>query len=149
MTWAWDNRSCAILEELRDDLRTVIEAARKVCVVEFQLVQGIRTIEQQRKLFKEGKSRINPDGLTPVQLVTQAKHVVNALQPKSRAVDIIIKVKGKPGHTYDRLHLCFVAGVIKSEGIRRGIPIRWGGNWDRDGEIITDQTFQDLVHFEL
>jgi hypothetical protein len=30
-----------------------------------------------------------------------------------------------------------------------GVMIRWGGNWDMDGEPITDQDFQDLVHFEL
>jgi peptidoglycan L-alanyl-D-glutamate endopeptidase CwlK len=30
-----------------------------------------------------------------------------------------------------------------------GVKLRWGGNWDRDGEPVTDQDFQDLVHFEL
>lgn len=28
------------------------------------------------------------------------------------------------------------------------IPIRWGGDWDRDYDL-DDQTFNDLVHFEL
>ncbi len=28
------------------------------------------------------------------------------------------------------------------------IEIRWGGDWDRDGDT-TDQTFNDLVHWEL
>lgn len=149
MNWTWDDRSCGVLNELRQDLATVIDAARKVCAVEFQLVDGARTIEEQRRLFASGKSKINPDDLEPADLVAQAKHVVNKVEPKSRAVDIIIRVKDKPQHTYDRQHLCFVAGVVQSEGNRRGIAIRWGGNWDRDGEIITDQTFQDLVHFEV
>ncbi|MEE8551590.1 MAG: M15 family peptidase [Gemmatimonadota bacterium] len=29
-----------------------------------------------------------------------------------------------------------------------GIPIRWGGDWDRDHDL-DDQDFNDLVHFEL
>ena len=149
MTWTWDDRSCGVMNELRQDLAKVIDAARMVSAVEFQLVDGARTIDEQRKLFKAGKSKINPDGLDPKDLVAQAKHVVNKVEPKARAVDIIIRVKDKPQHTYDRQHLCYVAGVVQSEGTRRGIAIRWGGNWDRDGEIITDQTFQDLVHFEV
>ena len=28
-----------------------------------------------------------------------------------------------------------------------GIPIRWGGDWDGDWDL-SDQTFNDLVHFE-
>jgi hypothetical protein len=27
--------------------------------------------------------------------------------------------------------------------------LKWGANWDMDGEIITDQGFMDLPHFEL
>lgn len=149
MNYAWDDRSCGVLNELRQDLRTVIEGAAKVCPVEFQLVDGARTIDEQRKLFAAGKSKINPDSLDPKELVEQAKHVVNKIEPKARAVDIVLRVSGKAALAYDRTHLAFVAGVIVSEGARRNIPIRWGGNWDRDGEVITDQTFQDLVHFEV
>jgi peptidoglycan L-alanyl-D-glutamate endopeptidase CwlK len=149
MTWAWDERSCGVLNELRQDLRTVIEGAAKVCPVEFQLVDGARTIDEQRKLFAAGKSKINPDSLDPKDLAEQAKHVVNKIEPKSRAVDIVLRVPGKSALAYDRSHLAFVAGVIVSEGARRNVAIRWGGNWDRDGEVITDQTFQDLVHFEV
>ncbi len=29
------------------------------------------------------------------------------------------------------------------------INIRWGGNWDQDGEPVTDQDFQDLMHYEI
>ena len=29
-----------------------------------------------------------------------------------------------------------------------GIDLRWGGDWDRDTEV-RDNTFDDLVHFEI
>ncbi len=38
----------------------------------------------------------------------------------------------------------FVLGVAKS----RGIPLRWGGDWNGDNRLA-DNTFDDLVHFEL
>lgn len=40
------------------------------------------------------------------------------------------------------------AGIVKYEAARMGIKIRWGGDWDGDGDY-TDQKFDDLVHFEL
>ena len=41
-----------------------------------------------------------------------------------------------------------MAGHIQSIAIRLGYKIRWGGDWDRDGDL-TDQTFMDLGHFEI
>lgn len=38
----------------------------------------------------------------------------------------------------------FVLGVAAGMGIK----IRWGGDWDGDHDV-TDQTFNDLVHFEV
>jgi hypothetical protein len=41
-----------------------------------------------------------------------------------------------------------VAGILLNQG-RITHELVSGLNWDSDGEIITDQKFQDLVHFEL
>ena len=46
------------------------------------------------------------------------------------------------------MHCCVLAGIILTCAVKRGIKIRWGGNWDMDSEPITDQDFQDLVHYE-
>ena len=62
---------------------------------------------------------------------------------------------GRNDLAYDFNHLSLIAGVVmstakrlKNEGkVTHGI--RWGGNWDMDGQIITDQTFNDLPHVEL
>lgn len=40
------------------------------------------------------------------------------------------------------------AGFVEATAIRLGFKIRWGGDWDRDRDFL-DQTFNDLVHFEL
>ena len=124
------------------DIQKIIEMAIKVTPVDFGVAEGHRSIEDQQKYFKEGKSKI--DGVTK-----KSKH---NLSP-SQAVDVYAFVNGKA--SWDKNHLCIIAGVILAcaEYLRQtgeiNKKIRWGGNWDMDGEIISDQTFQDLPHFEL
>jgi len=38
--------------------------------------------------------------------------------------------------------------VVLRKAKELGIPIRWGGDWDGDGDM-TDQTLMDLPHYEL
>lgn len=40
------------------------------------------------------------------------------------------------------------AGYVLGVAEVLAIPIRWGGDWDRDYDL-DDQDFNDLVHFEL
>ena len=35
------------------------------------------------------------------------------------------------------------------EADRLKVHLRYGGDWDRDDIVVSDQTFQDLVHFEI
>jgi len=41
-----------------------------------------------------------------------------------------------------------LAGIVKGVAEMLAIPIRWGGDWDSD-TYFHDQTFNDLVHYEL
>ena len=38
--------------------------------------------------------------------------------------------------------------LIKGIALAKGIKLRWGGDWDGDGDM-TDQTLHDKPHFEL
>ena len=42
----------------------------------------------------------------------------------------------------------FLAGLVVGIGASMGYSIRWGGDWDRDGDW-DDQSFNDLPHFEV
>ncbi len=42
----------------------------------------------------------------------------------------------------------YFAGFVIGMARARGLPLRWGGDWDRDTEL-DDQQFRDLVHFEI
>jgi len=107
--------------------------------VDFGIAEGERTLERQKQLVKEGKSK-----------TLNSKHV----NSPSMAFDIYGWIPGK-GVTYKTEHIIFIAGIImavakdlKEKG-EITHSVRWGGNWDRDYEVVTDQSFDDLVHFEL
>lgn len=142
----WDARSLKQRDTLIGSLRLLMDDALRVSDVPFQLVQGARTVEEQQRYFNEGKSKVNPKAYPDRdKLYAAAKHVTGPGMPLSRAVDIIIDVKGKE---YDKAHMCYVAGVMLAIARLRSIPVRWGGNFDRDGQIL-EQDFDDLPHFEL
>lgn len=145
--YKWDDRSTKQLATIHRSLQMVMTDALQLSIVPFQLVEGARTIARQTELFQAGKSKINPAAFPNyADLYKSAKHIVGPGEPLSRAVDIICAT---PDKKYDYNHLCFIAGSVMAAASMRGVRLRWGGNWDGDGEIISDQTFQDLVHFEL
>jgi peptidoglycan L-alanyl-D-glutamate endopeptidase CwlK len=47
-----------------------------------------------------------------------------------------------------REQLAYVAGRAIEWADHRGITLRWGGDWNRNG-LITDNDFDDLFHFEV
>ena len=124
------------LDTCNYQLQKVMKLAIQRTFVDFGIAEGNRSLERQKELFAKGLT--TKDGV-----ITFSKH--NSMP--SMAVDIFGWVNGKECYTV--AVMCYLAGVIQSCAAELNIPIRWGGNWDQDGEIITDQTFQDLPHFEL
>lgn len=44
--------------------------------------------------------------------------------------------------------LAYIAGRAIEIGKRKGLKVRWGGDWNGDGDL-TDQKFDDLYHLEV
>ena len=137
------------LATTHSDMQKIMNLAIKRTPIDYSITEGQRSIARQRKLFKAGKSKLNPDNPGHLQ---SAKHLV---LPKAHAVDFAAYVKGKPKLAYDFNHICVIWGVMDScakelyaAGKVKHV-LRWGGNWDMDGEVITDQGFDDLCHVEL
>lgn len=51
-------------------------------------------------------------------------------------------------HWKDKVKFYEFAAIVLYEAKKMNISIRWGGDWDGDGDYH-DQSFDDLVHFEL
>lgn len=95
------------------------------------ILEGHRNEETQNEYYRTGKSKVRyPDG----------KHNTYP----SRAVD----AAPYPIDWNDIKRFYYFAGMVKAAAYNMGISIRWGGDWDGDNDL-NDQTFMDLVHFEL
>ena len=95
---------------------------------------GVRTAQEQNRLYKEGRSQ--KDGYR-----NKSKH------QSGKAIDVLPYVKGK--YTTEDKYYFILIGVIMSTAKHIEVSIRSGGDWDKDGEYVTDQNFKDLPHFEL
>ena len=137
------------LETCDSRIRDTMYLAIKRSPIDFGIAQGARTVEQQQEYFDNDKSKINPSAYANLEdLLKVAKHIVDGeIRLKAEAVDVYAFVNGKA--SWDSSSLILIAGVILSCANELGYKLRWGGNWDGDGEIITDQKFQDFPHFEL
>jgi hypothetical protein len=142
-----DPKSLELMTRLDDRLADVMREAAKATPFDWRVVQTDRTIAQQREYFRAGNSRVNPDAYTGRldELYKAAKHITGPGMPKSRALDIAL-VGSEPYHVPS---LCYLAGVVRAIAQARGLQVRWGGDFDRDGILLEQGTFQDLPHFEI
>ncbi len=105
------------------------------------VLQGKRSELEQQANVRKGVSK-----------TMNSKHVY-PIEGAARAVDVApypLKWPDKDSLNYvkDLARFYHFGGYVKAIAEHLGIPIRWGGDWDGDN-IFTDQTFDDLVHFEL
>lgn len=124
------------------DLQLLAKTALACSEVDFMIVEGHRSVERQNILYKAGKSKI--DGLRK-----KGKH--NYYPSEAYDICCIVKGRAKWSEAYGSYLGGLLRGVwemLKMQGKVSG-RLRWGGNWDGDGEIITDQSFDDLPHFEI
>ena len=132
--YKYGKKSKLILSGADLSLQEIFNFAIKLGLIDISILESHRDKATQNKLFKQGKSKVKwPDG----------KHN----KKPSMAVDACPFVNGKASFDYN--HCIFLAGIICTIGKFFGYSVRWGGNWDNDGEPISDQDFQDLIHYEI
>ena len=98
-----------------------------VKIMDVTIIEGVRSQERQDELVKKGASKTK-----------FSKHI------DGRAVD----VAPYPIDWEDRERFHYMGGMLKGIAHEMDVKIRWGGDWDNDGEI-KDNNFDDLVHVEL
>lgn len=135
------------LDTCHEDLKKIMNLAISRSNIDFGISEGYRTVKRQKELYLQGKSKI--DGIRKF-----SKHN----KYPSHAVDIYVY---HPDYdirrelSYDKVHLAYVCGIIKScsEELYSkgeiGYKLRFGLNWDDDGIIDFDQSFDDYPHIEL
>ena len=96
-------------------------------IMDVTIIEGLRTESRQNELVAQGKSKTK-----------YSKHL------EGKAVDLA----PYPIDWEDRERFHYMGGMIRGIGQQMGVDIRWGGDWDSDGEI-KDNGFDDLVHVEI
>jgi len=126
-------RSRSNLSQLSYNLQKVARTALQLDLMDFAITCSFRGEMEQNEFFRRGKSKVE---------WPNSKHN----KWPAEAMDLVPYVGGKI--SWNKFHCCCLAYMILTVGKMLEVDLRWGGNWDMDGEPITDQDFQDLVHFE-
>lgn len=107
--------------------------------VDCTILEGHRSEARQRQLLREGKTKVEVSRhmATPSMAVDVAPYPINW---------------GNSGNASERQaalwRFIHFGGFVTGLASQIGIPIRWGGDWNRNFKF-GDQTFNDWVHFEI
>jgi len=117
MSFKLSTRSLGKLEGVDSRLIDVVERAIELTKVDFGVIYGMRTLEEQEKLVAAGKSQ-----------TMKSNHLIG------KAVDLMAYVDGKGVwelNVYDDL-----CDAMKEAAEELGTPIKWGAAWS-EGDIRT------------
>jgi len=130
--YSFSRSSLAKLKTCHPDLkRLALEVVKQFdCTV----VCGHRDRVQQNLAVIQGRSKTK---------YPNSKHN----SKPSMGIDLAPYIAGK-GLSWSASQCYYFAGYVIAKAEELGIKIRWGGDWDGDRDVH-DQTFNDLVHFEL
>jgi len=100
-------------------------------IMDCTIIEGVRSEEKQQEYFKKGKSKI--DGITK-----------KGMHQLGKAIDLA----PYPIDWNDRDRFHYMGGMIRGIAKQLNVNVRWGGDWDSDGQT-KDNSFDDLVHVEV
>ena len=147
-----NEKSLKKLKKVKPEFQKVVRLASENCELEFQISEGLRTLERQKKLKAQGKSHL-----------LRSKHLTGD------AVDVFVVKNGKACWEYDSY--VPVAEAFKKASKKLKTAVRWGGAWSVEPRVKLDirtfkgslkkatelykklrgrkKAFIDAVHFEL
>lgn len=132
-------------EDLQDVFNTVIKN------YDCTIIEGHRSNKKQQELLKQGASKVkhSKHNCEPSEAVDVSPFPIpdnwgkiswTLIDPKDRKeIQAQFKELAKFYH---------FAGYTKGVADTKGIKIRCGADWDGDNDF-NDQTFDDLIHFEI
>ncbi len=117
------------LDSAHDFLQIIFKEVLQI--KDHSVIEGYRNETRQNELFFAKKSQ--------VEFPNSNHNVLPA-----RAVDVI----PYPYDESDFEGMALFAGVVLGVAHAHKIPIRWGGDWNRDYQVKGEK-FRDMAHFEL
>ena len=102
-----------------------------VKVYDCTILEGHRTQPRQDELYR-----------------TKLSHVQYPNSRHNSDPSLAVDVAPYPIDWNDRERFVAFGSFVRGVAYEKGISLRWGGDWDQDFDL-KDQTFMDLVHFEI
>jgi peptidoglycan L-alanyl-D-glutamate endopeptidase CwlK len=121
MAYSFGKRSLDRLKGVHPDLVKVMKRAIGCSTIDFTVLEGVRTLETQKKYFASGATR-----------------TMNSRHLTGHAVDIAPLIDGKVRWDWPLYYK--IAEVVKKAAADEGVPVTWGGDW---------RSFKDGPHWEL
>lgn len=121
MSYQLGQQSMERLVSVHPDLRSIVQRAIEITTVDFTVLEGLRTRERQRELFKIG-----------------ATETMNSRHLTGHAVDLGAWVRGGVRWDWPLYHK--IALAMKAAAEELNIPVEWGGDWIG---------FKDGPHYQL
>ena len=119
-------RSMTKLEGVQPKLVAVVQRAIEITNVDFGVIQGLRTVEEQRELVAKGASQ-----------TMKSKHITG------EAVDVMAYI-GSSG-SWEMTLYDDIADAFKLAAIEEDVQIRWGAAWQVTDLREWDGTMQDAM----
>jgi peptidoglycan L-alanyl-D-glutamate endopeptidase CwlK len=122
------------MKGVHPDLIKVVERAIELTDIDFKVGEGVRTLVRQKKLVAEGKSK-----------TLNSRHIPGK-DGLGKAVDLWVLKNGTV--TWEQADYVRLSKFVLQAAKELGVAIRWGGDWDGDGNW-KEEKFFDGPHFEL
>lgn len=126
MTYSFSEVSVLNMRNVHPDLIAVMNRSIELSDVDFKVICGSRTPEQQKVLFDRGASK-----------TLNSRHLIGS-DGYCHAVDVCALVTRKVSWNWP-LYIQ-ISDAVKRAANELNIPIVWGGDWPK---------FKDGGHFEL
>jgi len=127
MTFKLSRRSLDNLEGVDERLVEVVKYAITATKIDFGVIQGLRTVEQQKELVAKGASQ-----------TMKSKHL------DGNAVDLMAYINGRGCwelNVYDE-----IADAMKEGAKALGLKIRWGAAWQIDDFASFEGTAEEAMN---
>ena len=127
MTFELSARSLGKLENVKPELVAVVKRAITLTEVDFGVICGMRTIEEQEALVAKGASQ-----------TMKSKHL------DGMAVDLMAYIGGRGSwelNVYDE-----IADAMKQAAIQEDVGIRWGAAWTVSDIRAWDGTMEEAMN---
>lgn len=123
-----NERSEKNLVGVHADLVRIVRRAAELSKLQFVVTEGLRTLERQRQLMAAGATR-----------------TLNSRHLDGHAVDLAAVVDGEV--RWDWPLYCQLAQSMQMASHDTGVPVEWGGVWDRPLDKLSPNLNVEMVAY--